>query len=278
MEPTVTDADLVLGYLDPDYFLGGRIPLYRNLAEDAIRKDIAEPLGMGKDGPVYLKDIWPTNKEIADLVHATVTREAFLKKYADVFKGDEKWQGVQITEAETYDWPAQSTYIQNPPYFEGITMDPPPVGDVKGARILVVEDEASVRASISRLLKVGISSSGTRIFLREPTPVVGHDSPDDSPPFPSPDEPFTRAPQALSSPKRRPRSNRVPTWLDDWAPRDTRFRGSSAARLGTRLIAPARVGRTAQARAVATRRTSARRAPRASRRWGLAACSRSPRT
>ena len=74
--------------------------------------------------PVYLKDIWPTNKEIADLVDATVTRAAFQKKYADVFKGDEKWQAVEITDSETYDWPPTSTYIQNPPYFHGMAKTP----------------------------------------------------------------------------------------------------------------------------------------------------------
>jgi aconitate hydratase len=96
-----------------------------------------EPLGTGKDGkPVYLKDIWPTNKEIADLVHATVTRAAFQKKYADVFKGDAKWQGVKVTESETYDWPAASTYIQNPPYFRGMSKTKGKITDIEGARLL----------------------------------------------------------------------------------------------------------------------------------------------
>ncbi len=98
-----------------------------------------EPLGTGKDGQdVYLKDIWPTNKEIADLVHATVTREAFQKKYADVFKGDAKWQGVQVTESETYDWPPTSTYIQNPPYFQGMSKDKGAIHNIDGARILAL--------------------------------------------------------------------------------------------------------------------------------------------
>ena len=83
-----------------------------------ITKDPIAQTPEGKD--VYLKDIWPTQKEVADLVEATVTREAFQSKYADVFKGDEKWQAVQTTDSETYDWPASSTYIQNPPYFRGM--------------------------------------------------------------------------------------------------------------------------------------------------------------
>ncbi|MES2664696.1 MAG: aconitate hydratase AcnA [Pseudomonadota bacterium] len=96
------------------------------------------PLGMGTNGPVYLRDVWPTNAEIAELVETTVTRAAFLKKYADVFKGDEKWQAVQITESETYDWPASSTYIQNPPYFKGMSKTPGVISNISGARVLAL--------------------------------------------------------------------------------------------------------------------------------------------
>ncbi|NEY89319.1 aconitate hydratase AcnA [Tabrizicola oligotrophica] len=98
-----------------------------------------EALGTCKDGkPVYLKDIWPTNKEVADLVHSTVTREAFRKKYADVFKGDAKWQGVKVTDSETYDWPASSTYIQNPPYFQGMAKTKGAIHNISGARVLAL--------------------------------------------------------------------------------------------------------------------------------------------
>ena len=98
-----------------------------------------DPLGEDKDGnPVYLKDIWPTQKEIADLVEKTVTREAFQSKYADVFKGDEKWQAVETSEGETYDWPPQSTYVQNPPYFQGMAKEPGTISDIKGAKMLAL--------------------------------------------------------------------------------------------------------------------------------------------
>ncbi|MFN3824581.1 MAG: aconitate hydratase AcnA [Pseudorhodobacter sp.] len=98
-----------------------------------------EPLGTSKDGkPVYLRDIWPTNEEISDLVQQTVTRAAFLKKYADVFKGDPKWQGVQTPDSETYDWPSTSTYIQNPPYFKGMGKDPGVIRNIEGARVLAL--------------------------------------------------------------------------------------------------------------------------------------------
>jgi len=131
------------GRISPDvranYLASPPLVVAYALAGDMNIDLTTEPLGTGKDGkPVYLKDIWPTNKEIADLVHATVTREAFLKKYADVFKGDEKWQGVQITEAETYDWPAESTYIQNPPYFRGMAKTPGTISNIKNARVLAL--------------------------------------------------------------------------------------------------------------------------------------------
>ncbi|MDG4648042.1 aconitate hydratase AcnA [Roseibacterium sp. SDUM158017] len=102
--------------------------------------DIAnEPLAQTPDGrDVYLKDIWPTAQEVAELVEATVTREAFQAKYADVFKGDEKWQGVEVPQAETYDWPATSTYIQNPPYFRGMDAEPGTISNIEGARVLAI--------------------------------------------------------------------------------------------------------------------------------------------
>ncbi|MGA0539301.1 aconitate hydratase AcnA [Neotabrizicola sp. VNH66] len=98
-----------------------------------------DPIGQTPDGKdVFLKDIWPTSKEVADLVEATVTREAFQSKYADVFKGDEKWQAVEVTDSETYDWPPSSTYIQNPPYFQGMGKDAGVIKDIEGARVLAI--------------------------------------------------------------------------------------------------------------------------------------------
>ncbi|MBM3612472.1 MAG: aconitate hydratase AcnA, partial [Alphaproteobacteria bacterium] len=98
-----------------------------------------EPLGYTPEGaPVYLRDIWPTNAEVAEIVHATVTREAFLRKYADVFKGDARWQAVETVPSETYAWPAGSTYIQNPPYFQAMAREPGIIRDLKGARVLAL--------------------------------------------------------------------------------------------------------------------------------------------
>jgi aconitate hydratase len=75
---------------------------------------------------------------VAELVEQTVTRQAFQTKYADVFKGDDKWQGVKVPQQETYDWPATSTYIQNPPYFQGMGKEPGTISNIEGARVLAI--------------------------------------------------------------------------------------------------------------------------------------------
>ena len=99
----------------------------------------SEPLGQDQNGnDVYLKDIWPSSKEIAELVEKTVTRAAFQEKYAEVFTGDEKWQGVQTPDAKVYDWPAASTYIQNPPYFQGMGAEPGTISNIEGAKVLAL--------------------------------------------------------------------------------------------------------------------------------------------
>jgi aconitate hydratase len=130
------------GRISPDvranYLASPPLVVAYALAGDMNIDITTEPLGMGTDGPVFLKDVWPSNKEISDLVESTVTRAAFQKKYADVFKGDEKWQAVQVTDSETYDWPTSSTYIQNPPYFKGMAKTPGTILDIKDARILAL--------------------------------------------------------------------------------------------------------------------------------------------
>jgi aconitate hydratase len=131
------------GRISPDvranYLASPPLVVAYALAGDMNIDLTTEPLGQGKGGkPVYLKDIWPTTKEIADLVEATVTRAAFQKKYADVFKGDAKWQAVKVTDSETYDWPPTSTYIQNPPYFRGMSKAKGTIKNIDGARILAL--------------------------------------------------------------------------------------------------------------------------------------------
>ena len=96
-----------------------------------------QPLGTGSNGqPVFLKDVWPSNEEIAQAVATYITPALFKSKYADVFKGDKLWGAVEAGTGQTYGWNAGSTYVQNPPYFEGMTMTPKPVTDIVGARIL----------------------------------------------------------------------------------------------------------------------------------------------
>jgi aconitate hydratase len=96
-----------------------------------------QPLGKGSDGQdVYLRDIWPTNKEIGDMIAATVGPELFAQNYADVFKGDSRWNQIASPDGESYVWDEASTYIKNPPYFDGMTMAVGSIDDVHGARVL----------------------------------------------------------------------------------------------------------------------------------------------
>jgi aconitate hydratase len=96
-----------------------------------------EPLGMDKKGkPVFLKDIWPSNKEIQSFIDKNVNAKMFKSRYADVFKGDKNWRSVKTTKGETYAWDNKSTYVQNPPYFEGMKAEPKAITDIKGAKIL----------------------------------------------------------------------------------------------------------------------------------------------
>ncbi|MFG1461593.1 aconitate hydratase AcnA [Xanthobacter sp. DSM 24535] len=122
-----------------------------------------EPLGEDKDGkPVYLKDIWPSNKEIAQYIRENVTKKMFKEKYSDVFKGDAHWQKIAIPTGQTYAWEDGSTYVQNPPYFVGISKTPDPVTDIVDARILglfldsITTDHISPAGSIKASSPAGV--------------------------------------------------------------------------------------------------------------------------
>ncbi len=96
-----------------------------------------EPLGQDQDGnDVYLKDIWPSTKEIADLIRTSINEDMFHTRYGNAFKGDAGWQEIEVSGGETYNWSENSTYVQNPPYFEGMSMEPDAIEDIKSARIL----------------------------------------------------------------------------------------------------------------------------------------------
>jgi aconitate hydratase len=117
----------------------------------SMRMDLAkEPLGQDKSGKdVFLKDIWPTSQEIADIQRETVTNKLFASRYADVFKGDKNWQGIKVKGGQTYAWQGESTYVQNPPYFEGMGMTPSGVTDINEARILAVFGDSITTDHIS---------------------------------------------------------------------------------------------------------------------------------
>ena len=125
------------------------------------------PLGTGKDGkPVFLKDIWPTNKEIAELVASSLTRAQFLARYGEVFKGPKQWQAIAVEGgSSTYRWQPGSTYVKNPPYFDGITMEPSTKGDIKGARILAVLGDSITTDHISPAGNIKKSSPAGEFLL-----------------------------------------------------------------------------------------------------------------
>jgi len=108
------------------------------------------PIGQSKDGvDVYLKDIWPTNLEIASVMAGALDRTMFRARYADVYKGDAHWQAINVTGSETYQWRAGSTYVANPPYFDGMTMTPEPVGDIIAAKPLLILGDSITTDHIS---------------------------------------------------------------------------------------------------------------------------------
>jgi len=109
-----------------------------------------EPLGQGKGGKdVYLKDIWPTNDQIAVVQRKVISESMFDERYGDVFKGDKNWQGIKVAEGQTYQWDIGSTYVRNPPYFEGLSMTPEPVADIIEARVLGIFGDSITTDHIS---------------------------------------------------------------------------------------------------------------------------------
>ena len=109
-----------------------------------------QPLGTDKEGKdVYLKDIWPSQKEVSDTIASAINQEMFVKNYADVFKGDERWCNLPTPSGNTFDWDADSTYVRKPPYFEGMSAEPEPVGNISGARVLALLGDSVTTDHIS---------------------------------------------------------------------------------------------------------------------------------
>ena len=109
-----------------------------------------EPLGQDNDGnDVFLKDIWPSSKEISDVIASSINQKMFTDSYADVFKGDERWQNLPTPKGKTFDWNPKSTYVRKPPYFEGMPAEPEPVTDITGARVLALLGDSVTTDHIS---------------------------------------------------------------------------------------------------------------------------------
>ena len=161
----VNDNDLVVcsvlsgnrnfeGRVNPDvranYLASPPLCVVYAIAGDMSIDVTRDPIARTEDGrDVYMSDIWPSQTEIAELVGETVTREGFQSKYADVFKGDERWRAIETSEGLTYDWPPTSTYVRNPPYFEGMGLEPGEIHDVTGARILALLGDSVTTDHIS---------------------------------------------------------------------------------------------------------------------------------
>ncbi|MGC8522957.1 MAG: aconitate hydratase AcnA [Acidibrevibacterium sp.] len=125
------------------------------------------PLGTGSDGkPVHLRDVWPSNAEIAEAIAQHVTREKFVARYSDVFKGPEQWQRIKVAAHEaTYRWNDRSTYVKNPPYFKDISKTPPGVADIKGARALAIFGDSITTDHISPAGSIKKSSPAGEYLL-----------------------------------------------------------------------------------------------------------------
>ena len=126
-----------------------------------------DPLGKDTNGnDVFLKDIWPTSHEIAEIMSKAVTPQMFAERYSDVFKGDEHWQGIEVSGGQTYSWPPASTYVQNPPYFEGMGLDIDAPEDVENARVLALFGDSITTDHISPAGSIK-ASSPAGVYLQE---------------------------------------------------------------------------------------------------------------
>ena len=132
-----------------------------------VRSDLVrEPIGTSRSGePVFLRDIWPTNQEIRALIDEHVHSDMFRRRYADVYRGGERWRSIDVSGGDTYSWPPHSTYIRNPPYFTGMTMEPVPPGDVEGARVLALFGDSITTDHISPAGAIKPDSPAGRYLL-----------------------------------------------------------------------------------------------------------------
>jgi aconitate hydratase len=156
IHPLVKAAYLASPMLVVAYALAGRIDIdFDN-----------EPLGYDPNGrPVYLRDIWPSMDEINSVIKSMVTPELYRRRYADVYKGDELWEGLKAPSGLLYQWDPSSTYIRKPPFFENITPEPPPLRDIKGARILLLLGDKITTDHISPAGSIPLDSPAARYLM-----------------------------------------------------------------------------------------------------------------
>jgi aconitate hydratase len=126
----------------------------------------SEPLGTGKDGqPVYLRDVWPTAREVQETILRAVRSDMFRDQYRDVFAGDEHWNGLDVPEGDTYAWDSGSTYVRQPPYFVDMPAEPAPVEDVRGARVLGVFGDSITTDHISPAGSIKVASPAGKYLI-----------------------------------------------------------------------------------------------------------------
>jgi len=142
-----------------------------------IEDFVSTPIGTGTDGQdVFLKDIWPSNQEVYDTMAICMDRAMFQARYADVYKGDEHWQAIDVTGSETYQWRAGSTYVANPPYFDGMEMTPAPVMDIHDAKPLLILGDSITTDHISPAGAIKADSPAGQWLLEHQVPKADFNS------------------------------------------------------------------------------------------------------
>jgi aconitate hydratase len=135
-----------------------------------------EPLGVGADGPVFLRDVWPAPKDVEDEILRSVKAEMFKTQYANVFEGDENWRSLPVPEGDLYAWDEKSTYVKNPPFFDGMTLTPPGVRPVKGARALGMFGDSITTDHISPAGSIPASSPAGKWLIAQGVATVDFNS------------------------------------------------------------------------------------------------------
>ncbi len=178
----ITDADLVAaavisgnrnfeGRVHPQVranYLASPMLVVAYALAGSVNMDLTkEPVGYDKDNePVYLKEIWPSQREIAAAVRKAVTASSFKKRYGDVFKGDANWRKVELVKGQTYKWDMGSTYVKNPPFFDNMTIEPQPVEEIVGARVLALFGDSITTDHISPAGNIKATAPGG-VYLSE---------------------------------------------------------------------------------------------------------------